>query len=172
MRQERRVRGGGSSHWDSAETAGENRVHCAPRTVRDDIEVFSSPACRRLHAVMDLGKCNRMQILYLYFCWHRAAWNNHELWESKQNLAVHSYLLTWTKWEECSIQDGLQSASGGWNGFSFHGKFCPCCTGVWGVGSHEGQWRLQPCKASLEISTSVLSFRNRSYSMGFITDQQ
>lgn len=61
------VRGGGSSHWDSAETAGENRVHCAPRTVRDDIEVFSSPACRRLHAVMDLGKCNRMQILYLYF---------------------------------------------------------------------------------------------------------
>lgn len=44
---------------------------------------------------MDLDKW--MQILYLYFSWHGAAWNNHESQETKQNLAAQSYLLTWAK---------------------------------------------------------------------------
>lgn len=61
------VRGGGSSHWDSAKAAGKNQVRCAPQAVGGDTGAFSSPARRRLHAVIDLGKCNRMQILYLYF---------------------------------------------------------------------------------------------------------
>lgn len=105
----------------------------------------SSPALCRLYAVINWGKW--IQILYLYFS-HGAAWNNLESQETKQNLAAQSCLQTRTKWEESLIWDGLWSAGGGWNGFSFYDK-----------------------TESLGRGRSVLSFSKMLCSIHFITDQ-